>query len=74
MASAACFSCRAAVRLEVSTVARVWPVETVSPTATSTVATVPLIGKATVACDTGSIDPTPVSTDSTSWSATNAVR
>ena len=62
------------MRSVVSTVASVWPVVTVSPTATSTEATVPWIGKATVACDTGSIDPTPVSTDSTSWSATRAVR
>ena len=73
-ASAASFSCSASVRLWVSSVASCWPTSTASPTATSTVATVPDTGNATAACETGSMVATPVSCWATSWMPTVAVR
>ncbi len=50
-----------------------WPTLTESPTLTFTAATVPLIGKATLACDTGWIVAVPVSAASTVRRPTTAV-
>src|SRR5262245_21722455 len=57
-ASAASFWCSVEVRDAVSSVASTDPTLTESPTCTDTDATVPATGKATVACDAGSMVPT----------------
>ncbi len=73
-ASAACLVWRACVSAWVSSDASVPLASTGWPTWTLTDATVPLTGKATVACATGSIVATPCHTESTLRVATVAVR
>ena len=73
-ASAACLVWRACVSAWVSSDASVPLASTGCPTWTLTDATVPLTGKATVACATGSIVATPSCTESTLRVATVAVR
>src|SRR5262249_58747899 len=73
-ASACCLLARSARSDAGSSEASGWPTVTVSPTLTFTAETLPLIGKATFACDTGSIVALPGSAASTDRRATTAGR